>query len=136
VDTSILNPNQQSQAGSFCGPIPALRPSASNPLGVPLGSSLGTNLCPASQYGSTLLKIPAPGTGNDDKNPARIAPRHLSDLALADDNLFHGDQYKWSAQLTVINLANEVALYNFRSSFSGTHHVAPRTVSGEIGFNF
>ena len=136
VDTSILSPNQQFQAGLFCGPVAALPPSASNPLGVPLSSSLGTNLCPASQYGSTLLKIPAPGTENDDKNPPRIAPRNLFDLALGDDNLFHGDKYKWSAQLTVINLANEVALYNFRSTFSGTHYVTPRTISGQIGFNF
>jgi hypothetical protein len=136
VDTSILSPNQQFQAGLFCGPVAALPPSASNALGVPLSSSLGTNLCPASQYGSTLLKIPAPGTENDDKNPPRIAPRNLFDLALGDDNLFHGDKYKWSAQLTVINLANEVALYNFRSTFSGTHYVSPRTISGQIGFNF
>lgn len=58
------------------------------------------------------------------------------DLALGDDNLFHGNTYKWSTQRTVINLANEVALYNFRSTFSGTHYVTPRIISGQIGFNF
>ena len=61
------------------------------------------------------MKIPAPGTENDDKNPPRIAPRHLFDLALGDDNLFKGDRYKVSLQLTV-NLTNKYALYNFLST--------------------
>ncbi len=43
---------------------------------------------------------------------------------------------KWSARLTVINVANKVALYNFLSTFSGTHYVTPRTFTGEIGFHF
>ena len=136
VDTSILSPDQQFQAGLFCGSIHALAPSTANPLGVPIGSGLGANLCPASQYGSSLMKIPVAGTENDDKNPPRIAARHLFDLAVGDDNLFHGDKRKWSAQVTVINLANNVALYNFLSTFSGTHYVTPRTVTGQIGFSF
>ena len=48
--------------------------------------------CAPSQYGSTRVTIPAPGTENDDKNPPRIAPRHLFDLAVGDDNLFRGDK--------------------------------------------
>jgi len=28
------------------------------------------------------------------------------------------------------------ALYNFLSTFSGTHYVTPRTVTGEITFHF
>ena len=72
-------------------------------------SSLGTNLCPASQYGSTLLQIPAPGTENDDHNPPRVAPRNLFDLAVGDDNLFKGDRYKWSLTLTGINVTNKYA---------------------------
>lgn len=62
--------------------------------------------CLASQFASTLIGVPAPGTENDDKHPPRIAPRSLFDLAIGDDNLFHTDRYKWSARLTVINLAN------------------------------
>ena len=81
--------------------------------------------------------MPAPGTENDDHNPPRIQPRHLFDLAVGDDDLFHNsDRYKWSARFTVINLANKVALYNFLSTFSGTHYVTPRTVTGELGFHF
>ena len=88
VDTSGLSADQQFEAGLFCGSVHPALPSPGNPLGVPLSSSLGTNLCPASQYGSSLLQIPAPGTENDDNNPPRIAPRNLFDVAVGDDNLF------------------------------------------------
>jgi hypothetical protein len=60
----------------------------------------------------------------------------LFDLAIGNDNLFHGDHRKWSGQLTVINLTNKVALYNFLSTFSGTHYVTPRTFTGEIAVHF
>ena len=83
-----------------------------------------------------LIKVPAPGSENDDKNPPRIAPRNLFDIAIGDDNLFHAERYKWSARLTVINLANNYALYNFLSTFSGTHYVTPRAITAEVGFHF
>jgi len=35
-----------------------------------------------------------------------------------------------------VNLTNKVALYNFLSSFSGTHFVAPRTVQGSVSLQF
>lgn len=136
VDASILSPDQQFQAGLFCGTSRALPPSAGNPTGTPIASSFGANLCPASQYGSSLIKIPAPGTEDDDKNPPRIAARHLFDLAIGHDNLLHTDKYKVTAQLTIINLTNKYALYNFLSTFSGTHYVTPKAVTGQIGFNF
>jgi hypothetical protein len=126
VDASNLSPDQQFQAGLFCGSVHATPTTPISP----------TSLCPASQYGSTLLSIPKPGTEDDDHNPPRVAPRNLFDLALGDDNVFHGDRYKWSARFTVINVANRVALYNFLSTFSGTHYVTPRTFTGEIGFHF
>jgi hypothetical protein len=87
-------------------------------------------------YGSTFLTIPAAGTQNDDHNPARIAPRNLFDIAVGDDNLFHADKYKWSARLTVINVTNKEALYNFLSTFSGTHYVSPRAITLMVGFHF
>jgi hypothetical protein len=124
VDLSGLTADQQFQAGLYCGNIKAT-PYAALP-----------SVCPASQYGSNLLQIPAPGTQNDDHNPQRIAPRNLFDLAIGEPNLFNGDRYKWSAQVTVINLTNKYALYNFLSTFSGTHYVSPRTITAEIGFHF
>ena len=125
VDVSGLTPDQQFQAGLFCGSF-----HATPTQGIPGGQ------CLATKYGSTLISIPAPGTENDDHNPPRIAPRNLFDLAIGQDNLFRGDRYRWSARFTVINVADKVALYNFLSTFSGTHYVTPRTLTGEIAFHF
>ena len=123
VNLTILTPDQQAQAGLFCGNVSAT-----------LNASLTS--CAPSQYGSTRIKIPAPGTENDDTNPPRIKSRHLFDIALGYDNLFHGDHNKWSLRFTVINLTNNVALYNFLSTFSGTHFVTPRSETVELGFHF
>ena len=129
VDTSIISPDQQFQAGLFCGPVRAT-------LTTPISSGLGTNLCPASQYGSTLITIPAPGTEDDDHNPPRIAPRHLFDVGAGTDNLFRTEHYRTTLRFTVTNLANKVALYNFLSTFSGTHFVTPRAYQVALGFVF
>ncbi|HEX4769779.1 MAG TPA: TonB-dependent receptor [Bryobacteraceae bacterium] len=126
VDVSPLTPDQQFQAGLYCGSVRATPTMPISPTG----------LCPASQYGSSLVSIPAAGTENDDHNPPRVAHRNLFDLALGDDNLFHTERYKWSARLEIINLTNNYALYNFLSTFSGTHYVTPRTFTGSIGFHF
>jgi hypothetical protein len=82
------------------------------------------------------LKIPAPGTEDDDRNPPRVQARNLFDVAIGHDNLFNGDRYKWSIRLTAINIANKDAVYNFLSTFSGTHYVTPRALTAEIGFHF
>ena len=129
VDASIISPDQQFQAGLFCGSVRATPTT-------PISSSLGTSICPAAQYGSTLIRIPAPGTQNDDHNPPRIGSRHLFDIAVGDDNLFRGDKYTWSLQLTAVNITNRVALYNFLSTFSGTHYVTPRALTAQLGFHF
>lgn len=124
VILSGLSADQQFQGGLFCGNVKA------NPY-TPLPSP-----CPVSLYGSTLLSIPAPNAQNNDKNPARMVSRNLFDLSMGDDNLFRGDKYKWSLTVTAINLTNNYALYNFLSTFSGTHYVSPRTVTAELGFHF
>ena len=123
IDLTGFSADQQFQAGFFCG---NQRATLANPL----------TTCAPSQFGSTLISIPAPGTENDDKNPPRIAARHLFDLSVGDDNLFRGDKYKWSLQLTAINITNNYALYNFLSTFSGTHYVTPRALTAQLGFHF
>jgi hypothetical protein len=60
----------------------------------------------------------------------------LFDAGAGIDNLFRTDKVKWNAKFTVVNLTNHVALYNFQSTFSGTHFVSPRTFTGELGFTF
>jgi hypothetical protein len=119
-----LTADQEFEAGLFCGSIRAT-PTVALP-----------NPCPLSQYGSTLLNVPKPNTENDDKNPPRIAARSLFDIAIGHDNLFRGDKYKVSLQVTAINITNKYALYNFLSTFSGTHYVTPRTLTAELGFHF
>jgi len=121
-----LTADQEFQAGFTCNGVPLV----SSPFGAPASS------CLASQFGSKYLQVPAPNKENDDHNPQRIAPRHLFDIAVGHDNLFHGDRYKWSLQFTVINLTDKTALYNFLSTFSGTHYVTPRTETVELGFHF
>jgi hypothetical protein len=126
VDVSTLTPDQQFEGGLYCGSVHATPTTPISPTG----------LCPANLYGSTLVSIPAAATENDDHNPPRIMSRNLFDVGVGDDNLFHGEKKKWSARVTVVNLTNKEALYNFLSTFSGTHYVTPRAVTATIGFHF
>lgn len=121
---SGLTADQEFEAGFACDGV---RATPTTPLPTP---------CLASQFTSNLISIPAPGTEDDDKNPPRIAPRSLFDASIGDDNLFNGDKRKWSLRLTAINVTNKYALYNFLSTFSGTHYVTPRAMTAEIGFHF
>jgi hypothetical protein len=125
VDLSYLTPDQEFEAGLVCNGFKAT-PYA----GIPGGQ------CLASQLTSSLVSIPAPGSGNADHDPPRIAHRDVFDMSLGQDNLFHGDKHKWSARLTAVNITNKYALYNFLSTFSGTHYLTPRAITGEIGFHF
>jgi hypothetical protein len=125
IDLSGLTPDQQFQAGLTCNGI-----KATPYVGIP-GSQ-----CLASELTSKLVSIPAPGTENDDKNPPRIQERSLFDASVGEDNLFSGDKYKWSLHLTAVNITNKYALYNFLSTFSGTHYVTPRAMTAELGFHF
>ncbi len=128
LTTLPLTADQEFQAGLTCdGKLAA--PS-------PTGPALAT--CDAAGLGSIYIKIPGVGKENDDHHPQRIAPRHLFDISFGDDNLFGKDdsRYKWSLRFTVINLTNKTALYNFFSTFSGTHFVTPRTETVELGFHF
>ncbi len=119
-----LSADQEAEAGFTCNGVRA------TPT-VPLPYN-----CPASAFYSPLVDVPRPGEEQDDHNPPRIVHRNLFDMSVGDDNLFHGDKYKWSVQLTAINLANKFALYNFLSTFSGTHYVSPRALTAQLGFHF
>jgi carboxypeptidase family protein/TonB-dependent receptor-like protein len=125
IDLSGLSADQQFQAGLVCNGVKA----------TPFAAIPG-NQCLASQLTSKLVSIPAPGTENDDKNPPRIAERSLFDASVGEDNLFNTEKYKWSLRLTAVNITNKYALYNFLSTFSGTHYVTPRAMTAEVGFHF
>jgi hypothetical protein len=123
INLSGLTPDEEFQAGLICN-------------GVKATPTAGFTQCAASQLTSQLVKIPAPNTEDDDKNPQRIAPRNLFDMSVGEDNLFHGDKHKVGLKLTAVNLTNNYALYNFLSTFSGTHYVSPRSLTAEVSFNF
>ena len=114
-----LTGDQQASIGFRCGNTFAA-------VGFPITSCAGN-------ASASLVKIPAPGMENDDHTPPRVAPRNLFDMGVGDDNIFHTEKIRYRAQLTAINITNKEALYNFLSTFSGTHFISPRAVTLEIG---
>lgn len=132
--SGFLDAAQQTAIGLFCVDAGGVMHTAS--LSTPLAQGIGT-ICGANptSTGAKLLNIAGP-TFDVDRNPTRVKPRNLFDLSVGDDNLFHGDRYKWSLRLTAINLTNKTAVYNFLSTFSGTHFVTPRAYTAELGFHF
>src|SRR6266540_2267447 len=118
-----LTPDQQAQIGLFCG-------------GAFATPAKGLTACADANRGAARMRIPADGTVNDDHNPPRIAPRHLFDLSLGTENLLRTDHKRLTLRLTAINLTNKDALYNFLSTFSGTHFVTPRAFSAQVGLVF
>lgn len=86
-------------------------------------------------FGATRLVIPAPGTYDADHNPPRIAARNIFDAGVGTDNLFHKEKgLKTTLKFTATNFTNEAALYNFLSTFSGTHWIAPRSYQVTLGW--
>ena len=119
----LLTAAQQVDIGLACGGVDAT-------FQVPLRN------CGRAIVTSTLLTLPQAGTENNDHNPDRVKSRNLFDAAVGTDNLFHAEHYKVALRFTVTNLTDKVALYNFLSTFSGTHFVPPRTYQASIGYRF
>ena len=117
-----LTSAQQVDIGLACGGVAAT-------LQTPLRSCSGTAT-------STLLTLPQAGTGNPDHNVDRVKPRSLFDIAFGTDNLLKAERNKVSLRFTITNLTNKTALYNFLSTFSGTHFLPPRTYQASLGFSF
>ncbi|HEX4232215.1 MAG TPA: TonB-dependent receptor [Bryobacteraceae bacterium] len=121
ADALALDADQQAAIGFYCGNQVATV--------VQKISSCSGN------YGATRIDIPAPGTYNPDHNPPRIAPRNLFDIEVGTDNLFHREQgLRTTLKFTVLNVTNKEALYNFLSTFSGTHFVEPRSYQISLGW--
>jgi outer membrane receptor protein involved in Fe transport len=122
-DALALTANQQSQMGLYCGqdfatPAHAVR------------------TCSEALFGTTRIRIPAFGTANDDRNPVRVAPRTLFDLSAGEDNLCKVERFTVGIRFSVLNVTNRVALYNFLSTFSGTHFVPPRSYQAGLQLSF
>ncbi|MEP6715880.1 MAG: TonB-dependent receptor, partial [Terriglobia bacterium] len=115
--------DEQSQMGLFCGNVYATRSS-------PITS------CNAPVSGATRVSIPPPGKENDDLRPTRVTERNILDAGVGIDDLLHRERHKLQLRLTALNLTNKEALYNFLSTFSGTHFVTPRMVQAEVRLVF
>ena len=127
LDTVLgLTAAEQSAIGLSCGGI-----------GATPDLMLTSKQCNGSNYSASRVRIPAPGTQDDDHNPGRVAPHHIFDLGMGVDNLFNQkDSSRVTLKVTIANITNNVALYNFHSTFGGTHFLAPRSYTGAIGFVF
>ena len=122
-DALGLTAAQQAAIGFYCGSQFA---TPANPIAA----------CAFAELRRDPARHPAAGTAIDDHNPPRIAPRHLFDLGGGTDNLFHTERVRTTLKMTVTNLTNHVALYNFLSTFSGTHFVSPRAYQMELGWTW
>ncbi len=131
-----LTPNQQVTIGLACNGVPA---TVANPLSD--CTTMGGNVI--GSVTSKLLKLPQGGYGpfpsqeQDDHNPDRVQPRSIFNIGFGTDNLLHREGPKRIvASLEITNVTNKVALYNFLSTFSGTHFLPPRTLNARVGFTF
>jgi hypothetical protein len=121
-----LSPAQQTSIGLSCGGKLATFQNALSPTD-----------CGGSAVLSKLLVLPQAGAENDDHNPDRVKPRNVLNLGIGSDNLFHSEKHsRITASVDIANLTNKVALYNFLSTFSGTHFLQPRTAIARIGLVF
>ncbi|MBZ5603338.1 MAG: carboxypeptidase regulatory-like domain-containing protein [Acidobacteriia bacterium] len=130
-----LDPNQQVSVGLACN-------GAFATIANPLTDCVG----PGGKQGvvtSKLINLPQggydnfPSQENDDHNPARVRPHSIFNIAVGTDNLFHTEKrVRYTASFEVTNLTNVVALYNFLSTFSGTHFMAPRMLVAHVGLTF
>ncbi len=119
----LLTAAQQTTLGLACGSVVAT-------FATPITSCNGT-------VTSKLITLPQAGQENDDHNPDRVKPRHVFNLGFGSDNLFHSEaKTHITASVDITNLTNKVALYNFLSTFSGTHFLEPRSVVAKIGLVF
>jgi hypothetical protein len=118
-----LTPNQQSQISLHCG-------------GAYATPTQAIRTCSAQDFGTDLIRIPAPGTYDDDRNPVRVSPRTLFDLSLGDDSVYRFEHATLGLRATMINATDKVSLYNFLSTFSGTHFVPPRTMQLSLQLAF
>jgi len=132
---ALLTPNQQVTIGLAC-----------NGMLAPVDNPISDCVSPSGKQGlvtSKLLTLPQGGYDNfpsqeqDDHNPDRVKSRHLFNLGIGSDNITHREgRTRFTGSFEITNLTNKVALYNFLSTFSGTHFLQPRMFVGRIGLAF
>ena len=119
----------------------ALTAAQQTSIGLACGGVAATMQNPIASCSATVtskqLTLPQTGQENDDHHPDRVKARHIFNLSVGTDNLFHSEKRQhFTASVNVANLTNKVSLYNFLSTFSGTHFLEPRSVTARVGFVF
>ena len=121
ADILALTADEQQQIGVSCGGVPAT-------LGHPISSCAS---------GLQVSRLTIPANYDPDHSPTRMTPRNVFDAALGWDNIWGKSEGRHvTGKFTMTNLTNVAALYNFLSTFSGTHWVSPRTYQVEVGYVF
>lgn len=130
-----LTPNQQVTLGLACNGVYAT-------VLAPLTNCVNANGT-EGLVTSRLLTLPQggydgfPSQENDDHNPDRVKPRNVLNLGFGSDNLTHREgTVHFIGSIDIDNLTNKIALYNFLSTFSGTHFLEPRTIIARVGMVF
>jgi hypothetical protein len=117
-----LSADEQQQIGLHCDSVFAT-------VKTPIRSCEGS-------VSATRVRIPPPGTENDDTRPPRIAVRNTIDLAAGLDDLLHRGEHHAGVRVEIVNLTNAQGLYNFLSTFAGTHFISPRAVTVAFRYSF
>jgi hypothetical protein len=118
-----LTGDEQAQAGLHCGSVFA---AAGSPI----------RGCASGNLETTRIRIPAAGTQDADRNPARIAPRSVFDISVGHDALYRHEHQQVGVHADIVNVSDNEGLYNFLSTFSGTHFLTPRSITFEIRYSF
>ena len=119
--------DQQAAIGFFCGSARreprAIRSPAAD--------------CTPSNYGATRLRIPGRRHGRRrDESAAHRAAPSVRPRPRRRQPASTATKAKVRVRFSVINLTNKEALYNFLSTFSGTHFVTPRAYQVQLGVTF
>ncbi len=119
VDLSGLTPDQQFEAGLTCDGVAATLTSGFTPCDpARIHLEAGADSRPRHR----------------ERRPQPAAHRAAQPLRrpLGKNNIFNKEHFKTDLDLTAINVTNKYALYNFLSTFSGTHYVTPRALTAKI----
>ena len=124
MDLTSFTADQQFQAGLACNGVKATPTNA-----LPAASASHHS----SPHRCSAFPPPAPGTTTTTRPIA--APQSLRCRARRRQPLPRRQAQGGSSPHRV-NVTNKYALYNFLSTFSGTHYVTPRAITGEISYSF
>ena len=123
VDLSGLTADEQFEAGITCNGVTATLTS-------------GFTSCDAQDTPRSWSRFPRPAPRTTTRTRRASRRAVFSTRHVGKNNLFHKEHFKTDLDLTAINVTNKYALYNFLSTFSGTHYVTPRALTAKVTFNF